>query len=365
MATKRILTIIGTRPNFIKVTQFRKAAALHKNIELEIIHTGQHFDGKMADVFFEQFGLTPDHFLNVPPGSPNSQIAEIMLRLEKIIMDKKPDMMLVVGDVNSTLAASVTANKTGVKLAHIESGLRSNDRTMPEEFNRLVTDELSDLLFVTEQSGLDNLAREGKNPSSIHFVGNTMIDTMVAFSSQIDASPVISEMKLREKGFVLMTMHRPATVDTKEGLEKLLALLEEVTQQYDVVFPVHPRTVNHLKKFGLHERLESNSRIKLTEPLDYFAFQKLIKCCKFILTDSGGIQEESTFLQVPCLTLRPNTERPVTVTLGSNELLPFDIQTIRGKIKEIESGNFKKGAIPPLWDGKATERIFEILSRTL
>jgi UDP-N-acetylglucosamine 2-epimerase (non-hydrolysing) len=160
-------------------------------------------------------------------------------------------------------------------------------------------------------------------------------------------------------------MHRPATVDTKEGLEKLLALLEEVTQQYDVVFPVHPRTVNNLKKFGLQERLENNSRIKLTEPLDYFAFQKLIKCCKFILTDSGGIQEESTFLQVPCLTLRPNTERPVTVTLGSNELLPFDIQTIREKIKEIESGSFKKGEIPPLWDGKSTERIFEILAKTL
>jgi UDP-N-acetylglucosamine 2-epimerase (non-hydrolysing) len=362
---KRILAVIGTRPNFIKVTQFRKAVALHPGLELEIIHTGQHFDGKMADVFFEQFGLTPDHFLNIPPGSPNSQIAGIMLGLEKIILEKKPALMMVVGDVNSTLAASITANKCGIKLAHVESGLRSFDRTMPEEFNRLITDELSDLLFVTEQSGLDHLKKEGKDPSAIHFVGNTMIDTMVAFSSQVDASDILEKMNIAEKKFVLMTMHRPATVDTKEGLEKLLELLQEVTKHYDVVFPVHPRTVNHLKSFDLEKNFRSNSRIKMTEPLDYFSFQKLIKCCKFILTDSGGIQEESTFVQVPCLTLRPNTERPVTVILGSNMLLPFEMDEIRKRISEIENGTFKKGKIPPLWDGKATERIFEILSRTL
>jgi UDP-N-acetylglucosamine 2-epimerase (non-hydrolysing) len=362
---KRILAVIGTRPNFIKVTQFRKAAAKHPELELEIIHTGQHFDGKMADVFFEQFGLTPDHFLNIPPGSPNSQIAGIMLGLEKIILEKKPSLMMVVGDVNSTLAASITANKCGIKLAHVESGLRSFDRTMPEEFNRLVTDELSDLLFVTEQSGLDHLQKEGKDPATIHFVGNTMIDTMVAFSSQIDHSDILEKMNIAENKFVLMTMHRPATVDTKDGLEKLLELLQEVTKKYDVVFPVHPRTINHLKNFDLEKKFRADKRIKMTEPLDYFSFQKLIKCCKFILTDSGGIQEESTFLQVPCLTLRPNTERPVTVTLGSNMLLPFEMEEIRRRIHEIESGTFKKGEIPPLWDGKATERIFEILSRTL
>lgn len=362
---KKILAVIGTRPNFIKVTQFRKVVSIYKNLELEIIHTGQHFDGKMADIFFEQFGLVPDHFLNVPPGSPNSQIAEIMVRLEKIILEKKPDLIMVVGDVNSTLAASITANKCGIKLAHVESGLRSFDRTMPEEFNRLVTDELSDMLFVTEQSGLDHLRKEGKDPATIHFVGNTMIDTMVAFSKQIDASDILQKMNIAENKFVLMTMHRPATVDTKEGLGKLLELLEEVTKHYDVVFPVHPRTVNHLKNFDLEKSFRANNRIKMTEPLDYFAFQKLIKCCKFILTDSGGIQEESTFLQVPCLTLRPNTERPVTVTMGSNELLPFDLEKIRARIQEIENGTFKKGQVPPLWDGKATERIFEILSRIL
>lgn len=363
--TKRILTIIGTRPNFIKVTQFRKVAARYPHFDLEIVHTGQHFDGKMADVFFEQFGLVPDHFLNVPPGSPNSQIAGIMLRLEDIIKAKRPDLMIVVGDVNSTLAASVTANKTGIRLAHVESGLRSFDRTMPEEFNRLVTDELADILFVTEQSGLDHLAAEGKSADKIHFVGNTMIDTMVAFEKDIDASGILHQMNLTEKRFVLMTMHRPATVDSPEGLNKLLQLLEEVTLLYDVVFPVHPRTIQNMKNLGLEDRFRSNKRIHFTEPLGYFDFQKLVKTAKFILTDSGGIQEESTFLQVPCLTLRPNTERPVTVTLGSNELLPFDLSLIREKIAAIEAGNFKKGQVPPLWDGKATDRIFEALSRLL
>lgn len=365
MSKKRILTVIGTRPNFIKVTQFRKAAAAYPEFELEIVHTGQHFDGKMADVFFEQFGLVPDYFLNVPPGSPNSQIAGIMLKLEEIILQKRPDLVMVVGDVNSTLAAALTANKMGIRLAHVESGLRSFDRTMPEEFNRLLTDELSDLLFVTEQSGLDHLAKEGKPAASVHFTGNTMIDTMVAFAGEIDASSILQQLSLEEKNFVLMTMHRPATVDTREGLEKLLSLLQEVTKNFEVVFPVHPRTVQQMKQFGMEEQFRSNTRIRFTEPLDYFAFQKLVKCCRFILTDSGGIQEESTFLQVPCLTLRPNTERPVTVELGSNELLPFELPVIREKMKQISEGTFKKGQVPPLWDGKSTLRIFEVLSRIL
>ncbi len=362
---KKILVVIGTRPNFIKVTQFRAAAALYPNIELKIVHTGQHYDGKMSDIFFDQFNLIPDFFLNVPAGNPMEQMAEIKVRLEKTISEFYPDLIVVVGDVNSTLAAAQTATKLGIRLAHVESGLRSFDDTMPEEYNRIQTDGMADFLFVTEQAGLDNLANEGKKESDVFFVGNTMIDTMVAFSLQIEASTILVDMKLLEKGFVLMTMHRPATVDNQEGLNKLLDLLDEITHQYDVVFPIHPRTVNKLKMFGLEDRLKKNSRIKITEPLDYFAFQKLIKCCKFILTDSGGIQEESTFLQVPCLTLRPNTERPITVTLGSNELLPFDIQFILEKIKDIECGKFKKGNVPPLWDGKSTDRIFKILAGKL
>lgn len=360
-AKKKIAVVIGTRPNFIKVTRFREVAARYPDIELKIIHTGQHYDGKMADVFFEQFGLTPDFFLEVPPASPNSQIAEIMLRLEKVFLDFQPSLVMVVGDVNSTMAASITANKMNIRLAHVESGLRSNDRTMPEEHNRLVTDELADILFVTEQSGLDHLSAEGKK-SAIHFVGNTMIDTMVKFSGQIAASPVLDTLKLEAKRYVLMTMHRPSNVDSESGLQLLLDLVTRLSSKYKIVFPVHPRTVKCMEQFGLAEKFRSNSNLVFTEPLDYFAFQNLVRQAKFILTDSGGIQEETTFLQVPCLTLRPNTERPVTVTIGSNVLLPFEIDGIMKNVAQIEDGSFKKGEVPPLWDGYSTERIFEIVN---
>lgn len=362
---KRILTVVGTRPNFIKVTRFREVASRYAGYELHIVHTGQHYDDKMADVFFRQFNLVPDHFLNTPQGSPASQIAFIITELEKLILKLKPDVMLVVGDVNSTMAAAIAANKCGVKLGHVESGLRSFDRTMPEEYNRIVADELSDLLFVTEQSGLDNLNAERKPKEAIHFVGNTMIDTMVAFAPQIESSDILEQLNAASKNYVLMTMHRPATVDDETGLKKLLELIKDVCAQYPLIFPVHPRTVATLKKFGLHDEFTAISNLTFVEPLDYFAFQKLVKHAKFILTDSGGIQEESTFLGVPCLTLRPNTERPSTVTIGSNELLPFDLQMIRARIADIVAGTYKKGGIPPLWDGKATERIFDVLSKTI
>jgi UDP-N-acetylglucosamine 2-epimerase (non-hydrolysing) len=359
----KIVVIVGTRPNFIKVTQFRRVAAALPGMELKIVHTGQHYDGKMADVFFEQFGLTPDFFLEIPPSSPNTQMAEIMLRLEKVFTEYQPDMVLVVGDVNSTMAASITANKMGIRIGHIESGLRSNDRTMPEEFNRIVTDQLADVLFVTEQSGLDNLQRE-ENKAEIHFVGNTMIDTLVHFSEQIEQSDVLQKLSLQETPFILMTMHRPSNVDSKEGLELLQQLLKKLTAKYAVVFPVHPRTVKCMKQFGLHEAFTADPKLIMTEPLDYFGFQKLVRHSAFVLTDSGGIQEETTFLQVPCLTLRPNTERPVTVDLGSNTLLPFNVELIMEYVESIGNGTYKKGKVPPLWDGKASDRIFEIIHRS-
>ncbi|MGL4598820.1 MAG: UDP-N-acetyl glucosamine 2-epimerase, partial [Bacteroidia bacterium] len=250
---KRILTVVGTRPNFIKITQFRKVAAQFPQLDLKIVHTGQHYDGKMADVFFQQFGLHPDFLLDVPPGSPNAQMAEIMLRLEKLIEFHKPDLVVVVGDVNSTLAAALTANKLNIKLAHIESGLRSNDRTMPEEFNRIITDELADFLFVTEPSGLENLRKEGKTADKLFFVGNTMIDTLAAFANEIDASPILKTWNLEPRNFVLMTMHRPATVDSKDGLLKLLELIREVCKTTDLIFPIHPRTVKQIQQFGLEQ----------------------------------------------------------------------------------------------------------------
>jgi len=361
---KKILVIVGTRPNFIKVTQFKKAA-IQFNFDLKIVHTGQHFDDKMANVFFEQFNLKPDYFLNTSQGlDREGLIAEITSSLEKLIKETfTPDLVVVVGDVNSTLAGANAAKNCGLKLAHLESGLRSFDETMPEELNRILTDKISDYFFVTEQSGYDHLISEAHTKDSIFFVGNTMIDTMVAFSKEIENSPILKELNLQEKQFVLMTMHRPATVDNKEGLQKLLEILTEVNKTYKIVFPVHPRTTKNIEALGLKEKFAAIKGLIFTEPLGYFAFQKLIKHSKFILTDSGGIQEESTFLQVPCFTLRPNTERPITCTLGTNTLVPFEVKTILNYISQVESGTYKKGQIPPLWDGKATQRAFEAINK--
>ncbi len=362
---RRLSIVVGTRPNFIKVTRFKRVAAERGGWDVRVIHTGQHFSANMADVFFDQFGLRPDRFLNIGAGSPNAQMAAVMRELEPVLAEERPDLLMVVGDVNSTLAAAITGNKMGIRLAHLESGLRSFDRTMPEEHNRILTDHLTDHFFVTEQSGLDNLRREGFADSAIHFVGNTMIDTLVAFGPQVQASPVLEQLGLGAGGHVLMTIHRPATVDVPERLTELVDLIEELCAGRQVVFPIHPRTVKNLETFGLKARVDAIKGLVLTEPLDYFAFQKLIATCAFILTDSGGIQEESTFRRVPCLTLRPNTERPITVTLGSNELVPLEPVAVRAAIARVESGAHAKGQVPPLWDGHATERIFEVLERAL
>lgn len=362
---KKILIVVGTRPNFIKVTQFKACAAGYKNLDIKIVHTGQHYDAKMADVFFEQFELTPDYFLNISNTSANTQMAEIMIGLENVCKQFSPQLIVVVGDVNSTFAAALTANKLGLEIAHLESGLRSFDRSMPEEINRLLTDEISDFFFVTEQSGMKHLLEEGKSDAQLHFVGNTMIDTMVAFEDKIQASNVTEDLKLEAGKFILMTIHRPATVDSADELKKLLNLLEDVSGKYKIVFPIHPRTINNLKKFELYGRFNAISNIVITEPLDYFAFQKLIFDCAFILTDSGGIQEESTFRLKPCITLRPNTERPSTVELGTNTLLPFDINLIKQTIASIENGSYKKGSVPPMWDGKSTSRIVKLLDSFL
>jgi len=365
MIKKEVLIIVGTRPNFIKVTQFKKEAQNFPQLNIKIAHTGQHFDSKMADVFFQQFNLIPDVFFNVKPASANTQMAEIMVKLEAEINAHKPDLIVVVGDVNSTFAAALAANKLGVKIAHLESGLRSNDKTMPEEHNRVLTDAITDYFFVTEQSGFDNLIAENKDKNKVHFVGNTMIDTLVAFHKEIDEATILNDLALTSKKFILMTMHRPATVDDKQGLEKLLALINKISIDTKIVFPIHPRTLKNIDNFNLGEDFKRNKNLILTEPLDYFSFQKLVKESKLILTDSGGIQEESTFLQVPCLTLRPNTERPITVTLGSNELVPFDTELIIEKVQQIIKGEFKVGKIPPFWDGKTTLRILQIIDKVI
>jgi UDP-N-acetylglucosamine 2-epimerase (non-hydrolysing) len=360
---KKILIIIGTRPNFIKVTQFKKVIQeVNAKIDLKIVHTGQHFDNKMADVFFEQFELGPDYFLNIGQGTPVTQMANIMQKLEELVLSKfLPDIMIVPGDVNSTLAAALVANKMNIKLAHLESGLRSFDDSMPEEWNRVLTDEISDYYFVTEPSGelhLKNERRKGK----IFHVGNTMIDTMVAFDEEIRGCNVINELALTTDKFVLMTIHRPSNVDSEEGLRKLLDLLKYLGDKLKIIFPIHPRTTQRIRDFSLDEEFNSLSSLVRTEPMSYFDFQKLVAECTCVLTDSGGIQEETTFRQKPCLTLRDNTERPITVDVGTNILVPFDVEIIKGYLDSILSGEFKKGTVPELWDGKATERIVKILS---
>ncbi len=357
----RILIVVGTRPNFIKVTQFKKVnEQLGSPFDIKIVHTGQHYDDKMADVFFRQFELTPDYFLNIPADSANTQMAEIMIRLEKVVKEFQPALVMVVGDVNSTFAAALTANKMGIKIAHIESGLRSNDRGMPEEINRLLTDEITDFFFVTEQSGIDHLTSEHKSPSKMFFVGNTMIDTLVAFEDKIRKDEVLARLKIKKGAYALMTMHRPATVDFADGLSKLIDIIDFITESMHLVFPIHPRTTNKLEAFGLMKRISENKKLILTEPLDYFSFQKLTADCSFVITDSGGIQEETTFRKIPCLTLRPNTERPSTIIIGTNELVPFDVAIVKANIEQIKQGKHKQGAIPPLWDGNSTLRILEV-----
>lgn len=358
---KKVLIVVGTRPNFIKITQFEKEFALYPDhFEYKLVHTGQHFDDNMSKVFFRQLELkTPDFYLNIEDRNPARQIGYIIIELEGILSNYQPDLVIVVGDVNSTLAAAIAANKFGCKIAHLESGLRSYDRTMPEEHNRLVADALADYYTVTEQSGLDNLLGEGKQREQIFFVGNTMIDTLVAFNTQIAASDIMQKLQLQKGKFILMTMHRPANVDTKESLDKLVNLVNTLSSDLKLVFPIHPRTTQKLKDFGLWDDLTQNPAFVFTEPLDYFAFQNLISNCFMVLTDSGGIQEETTFCQVPCLTLRPNTERPSTIELGTNILVDYDLDIIFNYIKEIENGTFKKGHIPPFWDGFATKRIVE------
>jgi len=362
-AEKKILIVVGTRPNYIKVTQFKKVAALifPGCFNIKLVHTGQHFDKAMADDFFEQLEIIPDYFLNIPSTSPAVQVGEIIIRLQKVLQEFQPHWVLVPGDVNSTVAAALGAHKAGYKVAHLESGLRSFDRTMPEEINRIITDEVSDLFFVTEESGVQNLLKEGKNKETIHLVGNTMIDTMVSFQNGISGSSIYEKLGLRSNEFALVTIHRPATTDNFAELEKLCALLLEIGNKIKLVFPIHPRTSKNLVSFGLWNKLVQNSNLIFTEPLDYFSFQHLILNCRFVLTDSGGIQEETTYRKIPCLTLRPNTERPVTVKLGSNTLIPFDNEFVLEEVDKILNGNYKRSTIPSLWDGKATMRILKIL----
>lgn len=352
----KVIIVVGTRPNFIKVTRFKKVALAYDNLNIEIVHTGQHYDHKMANVFFEQFGLKPDHFLNLSGTSASAQMANMISQLSAKVDILKPDYVLVPGDVNSTLAGALVANRENIRLGHLESGLRSFDRGMPEEVNRILVDQLADDYFVTEDSGIQNLKKEGlsdkRDTTTTSLVGNTMIDSLVEFDDSIKSSNILSQHHLKDGQYALMTMHRPATVDNLDGLQFLLDLLHKVSAKHPVVLPMHPRTRARMESFGLKTHFDALKNVLILGPLDYFAFQRLILGAKVILTDSGGIQEESTFRQVPCITLRPNTERPVTCELGTNQLIGLDHDAIMNALEHPKSG-----VIPPLWDGKSTERV--------
>lgn len=360
---KKILTVVGTRPNIIKITQFRKEAAKYPNIEYKLIHTGQHYSANMNDVFFEELKLElPDYSLDVDKSSVLKQIAGIIAEMEKTVLEYQPDIIVVVGDVNSTLAAAIVANKSNIKLVHVESGLRSYDKLMPEENNRLMTDAITNIFFVTEKSGLDNLIAEGHSEENIHFVGNTMIDTLVAYDQDIRNSKILDTVNPDGDEYALMTMHRPGNVDNEEGLNKLAEVIRAISAEMKIIFPIHPRTQKRLAEFNLLDEFMANKNVLFVDPMGYLDFQNLILNSFLVITDSGGIQEETTFRKVPCITLRPNTERPSTITIGSNTLMEFDVPKILSVVDQIRKGTYKSYDVPPLWDGKATERIFKVLA---
>ena len=361
----RILNVVGARPNFMKVAPIQRQMEKNRDtFDPALIHTGQHYDERMSQFFFNDLGLPePDVFLGVGSGSHAEQTAKVMIEFEKVCLKYKPDLVLVVGDVNSTAACSLVASKLWIPVAHVEAGLRSFDRQMPEEINRLVTDALSDYLFIHEKSGEENLLKEGVDKSKIYFVGNCMIDSLIGLMEKAEQSGIMEKMKLEKQGFVLVTLHRPSNVDEKENFIPIMKALEEIQKQLPVVFPIHPRTRKNIKTFGMEKEVNSLKKLHLTEPLGYLDFIKLQKYCKFVLTDSGGLQEESTYMGIPCLTARENTERPVTVTLGTNEIVGTDSEKIISSAQKILEGKWKKGQIPPLWDGKAAERIVRVLAK--
>lgn len=375
-AEVKLVHVVGTRPNFMKAAAVLAAAdrwnqttsseslTSQPRFQQVLVHTGQHYDEKMSRVFFDDLGLPrPDHDLGVGSGSHAEQTARVMLALDPVLQREAPDLVLTVGDVNSTLAAALVASKMNVPVAHVEAGLRSHDRTMPEELNRLVADQLCDLLFTTSRDADANLMAEGIPAERIHFVGNTMIDTLERHLLKALESDVLARFGVSPGGYAAVTLHRPSNVDEREGLERLVHVLCKVAVKMPVVFPVHARTRDRLLEFGLDGGLRKNGAVILSDPLGYLDFLCLMARARFVLTDSGGIQEETTVLRVPCLTLRKNTERPVTITDGTNRLVdPEDVNAIEGAVDETLAAPMPADRRPELWDGHAGDRIVQVIA---
>ena len=348
----QVLHVVGARPNFMKAAPLLRVLRSRGLVQI-LVHTGQHYSANMSEVFFSQLSIpAPDVNLEVGSGSHASQKAEVMLRLEPVVLDQKPDIVLVYGDVNSTVAAALVCSKIGVPVGHVEAGLRSFDRTMPEEINRLITDQISDLLFTPSADADVNLQREGISVEKIHRVGNIMIDSLVQL---LAASRQCAKNGFPER-YALVTLHRPSNVDDNQVLKNILEALLEINEELPIVFPVHPRTRQRIADFGIDV-----SALHLMDPIPYIEFLALESRATVVVTDSGGIQEETTFLNVPCLTLRDNTERPITTTLGTNVLVGRDNVMLRQEMTKILEGKAKKGTVPPLWDGRAAERIADVL----
>ncbi len=366
----KIYLVAGARPNFMKIAPIVRALQAHGRLAFSIIHTGQHYDREMNEVFFEELGIPePDVFMAAGGGSHSQQTAKIMVAFEELCQIDRPDAVLVVGDVNSTLACSIVAKKLNIPVAHVEAGLRSGDMTMPEEINRLVTDSISDLFFVTEPSGVAHLKHEGKEDSAIHYVGHVMVDNLLyqveklarVDTSGFETTSFKTANMVDRSRYGVITLHRPSNVDIAEMMAKICRALKEISTELPLIFPVHPRTRANLEKFGIN----LGPNITLVGPQAYMAFLNLWKDAAVVLTDSGGLQEETTALGVPCITIRENTERPVTVDEGSNVLAGTDPARIIAEVRKVLRGEGKQGRQPHLWDGKAAERIVEILAMEL
>lgn len=364
--SKKIAVVVGARPNFMKAAPLMRQLLVHgDSFQPCLIHTGQHYDHKMSQLFFDELKMPkPDIYLGVGSGSHAEQTGRIMIELEKIFTDNAPDLVVVFGDVNSTMAASIVASKMQIPVAHVEAGLRSFDPGMPEEINRIVTDRLSSFLFVSEPSGLKHLKQEGVDEAKIFYTGNIMIDSLVHSLDACRNSTILDRLGLEREKFAVMTLHRPSNVDDQNTLGKLLSVVSEIGKSLPVVFPCHPRTAKEMQRDGSLASTDERY-LRVIEPLGYLDFLRLQVDSRFVLTDSGGIQEETTYLQKPCITIRLNTERPITVDEGTNILTGPDPEKVRSTANDILNGKVKNGRIPDMWDGHTAERILEILKREL
>ena len=358
----KIAAVVGARPNFMKIAPIVKKMQEYPGHRVLLVHTGQHYDIDMSKVFFDNFSIpVPDYNLEVGSGLHGEQTGKIMIEFEKVCIKEKPDVVLVVGDVNSTLAGAIVAKKLKIKLAHIESGLRSFDRTMPEEINRLLTDAISDYLFVSEQVGIDNLIKEGISCDKQFLVGDIMIDALLLVIDKIREKNLYRKFSLEKDGYIVVTAHRPANVDDRDKLSGILDALKQVEKEYPLVFPIHPRTKKNIHKFGFNKDIEQMKNLIIIEPQDYINFMSLISDCKAVITDSGGLQSEAAYLGKPCLTLRDTTEKPATITCGSNRLVGTDAGKIKEAVNDVLSGGWNTIRMPDLFDGQTSRRILSVL----